>query len=64
MIFFRKFAERTAGFQGPFVPPFATRQKAYDPSISLRAEFQLEFPGAWPGGDVASVNSIFQGIKN
>lgn len=52
------------GFKAPLFLHLPEGKKAYDPSTSLRVEFQLEFPGAWPGGDVASVNSIFQGIKN
>lgn len=66
MIFFRKFSggKKKKKKEGGGLRASCQEAKAYEPSRSLKAEFQLEISGAWPEVDVASVNSIFQGIKN
>lgn len=63
-ISFKKICRKSSEVSGPPCSFICQKAKAYDPSTSLKAELQIEFPGAWPEGAVASVNSISQGIKN
>lgn len=56
-------AEILRNTKGPLYSPLL-EGKTYDPFRSLKDEFQLKFSRAWPKVDIASVNSIFQGIKN